>query len=213
MPLATSTFNPAGDFVAREPMQYQADPLSDATMAAVIGPWASTVAVASAAYLIAMHASQWLAIKEVNALRATWTSNATIHAWHVPEAIAQDHIKLALAVYLRAGKTLPDWADPAKITRAEALFMEYGALSCLLLFCASFPDCCVVPDLAALLHVAGQLEQHTEYRIRSTAAMIFPVMMRGGLTGPAGAGVSQALKVRLIHATIRNLILCANPAQ
>ena len=32
-------------------------------MAAVIGPWASTVAVASAAYLIAMHASQWLAIK------------------------------------------------------------------------------------------------------------------------------------------------------
>ena len=135
MPLATSTFNPAGDFVAREPMQYQADPLSDATMAAVIGPWASTVAVASAAYLIAMHASQWLAIKEANALRATWTSKATIHSWHVPEAIAQDHIKLAFAAYLRDGKTLPDWADHAKIARAEALFMEYGALSCLLLFC------------------------------------------------------------------------------
>ena len=209
MPLAP----PAVDPISREPMQYEADPLADATMAVVIGPWTSITTDASASDLIAKHASHWLAIKQANALMATWTSNATIDAWQAPEGMAGDHITLALAAYLRDGKALPDWADHAKIDRAEALFMEYGALSCLLLFCASLPECYVVPDLAAVLHVAGQLEQHTEYRIRSTAAMIFPVMMRGGLTDASGAGVSQTLKVRLIHATIRNLILRADPEQ
>ena len=216
LPLASAfsaTAAPAANPIAREPMQYAADPLADATMAAVIGPWAATHTDASAVDLIAMHASHWLAIKQANALMATWTSNATIDAWQAPDTGADNHVALALAAYLREGKALPDWANHAKIDRAEELFMEYGALSCLLLFCGSLPECYVVPDLAAVLHVAGQLEQHTEYRIRSTAAMIFPVMMRGGLTDADGAGVSQTLKVRLIHATIRNLILRASPEQ
>ena len=213
MPTATVISDPVVDPVAYEPLQYVADPLADATMAAVIGPWAALDANASATELISTHAPQWQAVKQANALMATWTSNATISAWQAPDGMAEDPIALALAAYLHEGKTLPDWADHAKIARAETLFMEYGALSCLLLFCASLPECYVVPDLAAVLHVAGQLEQHTEYRIRSTAAMIFPVMMRGGLTDADGAGVSQTLKVRLIHATIRNLILRANPEQ
>lgn len=89
--------------------------------------------------------------------------------------------------------------------------MDMSMLSCTLLFCASLPECYVLPDLSAVLHAAGQLEQHTDYRIRSTAAMIFPVMLRGGLGSPQGGGVAQALKVRLIHATIRHLILRGAP--
>ena len=68
----------------------------------------------------------------------------------------------------------------------------------------------MIPDLSSVLHTSGQLEQNAEYRIRSTAAMIFPVMMHGGLS-QRGAGVAQVLKVRLIHATIRNLILHGSP--
>jgi hypothetical protein len=41
--------------------------------------------------------------------------------------------------------------------------------------------------------------------------MIFPVMMESGLTGPKGGGVAQILKVRLIHAMVRNLILRGPP--
>src|SRR6185436_20975530 len=59
----------------------------------------------------------------------------------------------------------------------------------------------------AVLHATGQLEERAEHRIRTTGAMIFPVMMSGGLTRPDGAGIAQVLKVRLIHATVRNLIL------
>ena len=66
-------------------------------------------------------------------------------------------------------------------------------------------------DLAEVLHTTGQLEQRAEYRIRSTAAMVFPVMMAGGLTAAEGGGVAQVLKVRLIHATVRNLILRGEP--
>jgi hypothetical protein len=69
----------------------------------------------------------------------------------------------------------------------------------------------VVPDLAAVLHATGQLEQRAEHRIRATGAMIFPVMMAGGLTRPDGAGIAQVLKVRLIHTTVRNLILRDSP--
>ena len=82
-----------------------------------------------------------------------------------------------------------------------------------LLFCASLPECYVLPHLSEVLHVAGQLEEHTEYRIRQTAAMVFPVMMKGGLTTAGGGGVAQVLKVRLIHATIRHLILHGAPQE
>jgi hypothetical protein len=43
--------------------------------------------------------------------------------------------------------------------------------------------------------------------------MIFPVMMHGGLTAPSGGGVAQAIKVRLIHAMIRHLVLRGDVAE
>ncbi|MCC2957476.1 DUF2236 domain-containing protein [Massilia sp. IC2-477] len=139
-----------------------------------------------------------------------WDSNGGLAAWQ-PGPDCDPQLGAALKDYLARCRQLPDWADVEKIDRAEHLFMDMSMLSCTLLFCASLPECYVLPDLSAVLHAAGQLEQHTDYRIRSTAAMIFPVMMRGGLTSPQGFGVAQALKVRLIHATIRHLILRGAP--
>ena len=204
------------DPTAREPMQYVADPLADASIAAIIGTWAASSEAASAEALLALHARHWRRIQIANRMMTTWTDNAVLPDWKAPfanETADADEAVVgeALEAYLRAAYTLPEWADAAKIDRAETIFMEYGVLSCVLLFCASLPECYVIPDLAAVLHVAGQLEQHTEYRIRSTAAMIFPVMMQGGLTTGQGAGIAQTLKVRMIHATIRNLILRESP--
>jgi hypothetical protein len=146
----------------------------------------------------------------VNSLMMTWGNNASLSNWQAP-ADTDPHISQTLQKYLRTGSTLPAWADRAKVELAEAIFMREGPLSCTLLFCASLPECYVLPNLADVLHIAGQLEAHTEHRVRQTAAMIFPVMMRGGLMGDSGNGLAQILKVRLIHATIRHLILRGNP--
>ena len=193
--------------------QLQTDPVADQAIADILGPWEAPALAASLADIEAGYAAQWERIDVVNAVIGQWHDNAALEHWQarlpsVPRPIAD-----ALRDYVAAAHALPDWADRAMIARAEEIFFDQGVLSCTLLFCASLPECYVVPDLAEVLHTTGQLEQRTDYRIRSTAAMIFPVMMRGGLTELAGGGVAQVLKVRLIHAMVRNLILRNSPQQ
>lgn len=208
-PLANPDIQPgkesAGISGARlEQMQYLADPLADTTIARILGPWSDTGTPADLLH-------RWKKIALVNQQFDQWKTNQSLVNWQPADASLPPDIRLPLQQYLQAGQVLPSWADRAKIERSETLFMEYGALSCSLLFCSSLPECYVIPDLSAVLHVAGQLEKHTEYRIRATAAMIFPVMMKGGLCQPDGSGLAQILKVRLIHATIRHLILRSSP--
>ena len=173
----------------------RADPLADATIARILGP-----------RMAADNTAQLAAIGVVNSVLAGWDTNGSLDDWRAAPGVPGP-IATALQEFVAAARVLPDWADRAQLARAEQIFMDIGIMSCTLLFCASLPECYVVPDLAAVLHAAGQLEQHCEYRIRATAAMIFPVMMHGGMTAPDGGGVAQTLKVRLIHATIRYLIL------
>jgi len=194
---------PAISDAALASMQQHADPLADDTMADILGPWPPGMP--------SVDAPQWERIATINRLFGEWTTNASIDGWKASGEGVTPELAQALQDYLAKGQALPDWADARKIERAEKIFFDHGALSCILLFCASLPECYVIPDLSSVLHTAGQLEQHTEYRIRSTAAMIFPVMMHGGLTRSDGAGVAQILKVRLIHATIRNLIMRGKP--
>jgi hypothetical protein len=183
-----------GAFPSPSLASLRADPLADAVIARILGAPGPQAGPDLAT------------IGRINAEIASWQLNGDLDAWRAsPAASAQ--MAQALEEYVQAARALPDWADPVRIARAERVFMDIGMLSCTLLFCASLPQCYLIPDLAAVLHVAGQLEQHTDYRVRATAAMIFPVMMRGGLSDAGGGGVAQALKVRLIHATIRWLIL------
>jgi hypothetical protein len=175
-----------------------ADPLADRTVAAIVGRDAKLLQPGDAGMT---------RLGQATRLMAEWTTNGSLATWSPSMPGADDEVVAALRAYLDEGAKLPAWARPADILRAETAFMEYGPTSCTLLFCASLPECYVLPHLAQVLHAAGQLEAHTEHRIRQTAAMIFPVMMEGGLTTPEGGGIAQVLKVRLIHATIRHLIL------
>ncbi|MFC5476997.1 oxygenase MpaB family protein [Massilia suwonensis] len=188
--------------VASADPRLRADPLADDTIARVLGTWDDGTPAMS----------RWDAIALVNRELAGWQTNGMLDGWKASLGTPAP-IAAALEDYVARARRLPDWVDAGKVGCAEAVFVDMSMLSCTLLFCASLPECYVPADLASVLHTAGQLEQHTDYRVRSTAAMIFPVMLRGGLLDPAGGGVAQVLKVRLIHATIRHLIVRGNPGE
>lgn len=206
-------------------MQHRADPLADQAIADMLGPWELLPPGATAAETLDAHAEQWRRLRIVNQLIGQWARNRDLPTWAQratapgsafasgPDARVTRELIARLDTFVQAARLLPEWADSPRLMRAEQLFIEHGALSCVLLFCASLPECYVIPDIAAVLQAAGHLELHTEHRIRSTAAMIFPVMMVGGLTTEGGSGVAQVLKVRLIHAMVRNLVLRGRPPQ
>jgi hypothetical protein len=179
-----------------------ADPLADRTIAAIVGPWSDAPGAMKPGLARLATATR---------LMTQWRSNASLTDWQPADASVDASVVSALRDYLNEGRQLPAWTDAPQVARAEAVFMREGPLACTLLFCASLPECYVPPQLAEVLHIAGQLEANTEHRIRQTAAMVFPVMLKGGLTHADGCGVAQVLKVRLIHATIRHLILHGEP--
>lgn len=190
------------DAALRVAMGRAADPLADDAVAAIIGPGGDATGPSAAGMARLAQATR---------LMSLWTTNASLASWAQQATDADPDVVEALRAYVDAGRQLPPWCRADDVARAEQVFMDYGPLSCTLLFCASLPQCYVLPHLAEVLHMAGQLEAHTEHRIRQTASMVFPVMMKGGLTRPEGGGIAQILKVRLIHATIRHLILRGPP--
>lgn len=196
----SATPRPAGTLDA---MALQADPLADKIIAAMVGPQAADGSLTAPGLARLDQASQCM---------QQWRYNGELPAWAPAQGQTDPAVSAALRDYLAQGSLLPDWADAAKVARAEALFMAEGPLSCTLLFCASLPQCYVLPYLARVLQISGQLDAHTESRVRKTASMVFPVMMKGGLMDPQGSGVAQVLKVRLVHATIRHLILRGDPS-
>jgi mpaB/rubber oxygenase-like protein len=177
-------------------MQWMADPPADDAIAAML--------------LGAGQGAREKLAEDLNKVMSAWQDNGDVDAWQ-PDGDTPPAIAGPLLRFVTEARKLPDWADPKRLACAEDLFDDYGALSVTILFCASLPECYVVPDLAAVLHATGQLEKRTELRIRKTGAMVFPVMMEGGFTSPTGGAVAQILKVRLIHAMVRNLILRAPP--
>jgi hypothetical protein len=177
-------------------MQWMADPVADKAVAEMLQD--------------AGQDAREKLIVELNEVLSAWQDNADVEAWR-PEPKTPPAIAGPLLRFVTEARKLPGWAEPDRIKVAEDMFDDYGALSVTVLFCASLPECYVVPDLASVLQATGQLVDRTELRIRKTGAMIFPVMMEGGLTARAGGGIAQILKVRLIHAVVRNLILRDTP--
>ncbi len=201
-------------------MRRVADPHADDAVTAILGscPEAPRECLADSAAAAACGdavAGRLHCVEKLNAVIRGWRDNADVAAWRPDAAQLAPTMAAALERYVAVARHLPEWADPHRLERAQRMFVDHGVLSVTSLLCASLPECYVVPDLAEVLHATGQLERRADYRIRATGAMLFPVMMLGGLTpgSPDGAGIAQILKVRLIHAMVRNLILRGPPAQ
>lgn len=197
--------DPAALDALLEECRFRADPLADGVIDEILGG-VDHVDAEDATWQGRLER-----IRAVNKVIATWTTNGLARNWRGGEHEQQLGIAEPLERYVRDAGKPPAWATPTQLAHAETLFQESGVLPVAILFCASLPECYVLPDLSMVLQATAQLKDHTEYRLRATGSMIFPLMMRGGLTSDSGGGVAQVLKVRLIHATIRHLILRDSP--
>ncbi len=195
-----------------DPLRYTADALADDMVSRIVGPWQALPDSPLLQAALSANTLPWQRMAMVSPIFGKWQNNQSLRDWQADPANTPPDIAAELERFVHQAQVLPDWADAGQIERAEQIFLEHGVLSCTLLFCASLPECYVIPDLSSVLQATGQLAKHTDYRIRATAAMVFPVMMPGGLMGPQGNGIAQILKVRLIHATVRNLLLRGHPA-
>jgi hypothetical protein len=115
--------------------------------------------------------------------------------------------------FVHRSATVPPWYDEELVRLGEEVFMEHGVLSLASLLHASLPECYLMERGVHVLWMTQQLEQHVFRRLIETAQMVVSVMSPGGirasegrLTGP---GVEIAQKVRLMHETMRHLILDA----
>lgn len=104
--------------------------------------------------------------------------------------------------YIRDNSQLPAWADLSKIELAQSAFSRIGPEFVVSYFCKSLPECYACGKGAQVLYKTGRLTQHTRRRVAQTAQFVLDVMSPGGLE-ENGRGIATALKVRLMHASIR----------
>jgi hypothetical protein len=104
---------------------------------------------------------------------------------------------------------IPDGVDEARIERAQAAWDTWGILGVTILGCASLPETYCLPGIARLLALSGQLEHHVERRLELTGRMLYDVMKPQGLK-PGGAALRAVQRTRLIHASLRYMVLNAD---
>jgi hypothetical protein len=122
------------------------------------------------------------------------------------EQIPPERLPREIQTYLQQSGGLPPWADPQLISEGEQFFINRGVFCLVSLLCGSLPECYVLRNEAAVLGTTRNLEQHAYRRIFETTQLIVAVMAPGGLER-GGSGIVAAQKVRLMHSSIRHLIL------
>lgn len=130
----------------------------------------------------------------------------------LPETALDPARRALLKAYFAQAGQLPEWADPTLIEQAGAHFRRHGSTCSIVLFCASLPEVYAYAGITAVLHSSQRLEQQAEARIRSTAQLVLPIMLEGGLCDPMQSGAVSVAKARLIHALVRHQLLRGDPA-
>lgn len=111
-----------------------------------------------------------------------------------------------LVDFVNETSRLPHWADPTLIRQANAFFERHGPICLVALLWAGLPECYVLHEEAQVLATTRELQDHAYRRIFETVQLVVAVMQDGSFTA-TGSGIKAAQKVRLMHASIRHLIL------
>lgn len=123
-----------------------------------------------------------------------------------------DQLPEEIEAFVRQYEVEPDWVDPSQLETAEAVFLDHGPKFLVYLYFKSLPTLYACANGAQVLVQTGRLTQSDgemaifTRRIAETGQFLLDVMSPGGLH-KKGRGVQAALKVRLIHASIRYFLL------
>jgi aromatic ring-cleaving dioxygenase len=136
-------------------------------------------------------------VRAVNRLMRHLVENADL----VPEGLPP-----FVQEYLREVSAPVSGLDAARVRRAVRLFERCGPEVLLSLGFYSLPAAYAARKGVQVLARTGRLAMDSARRVSETAQFVVDVMERGGL-GPQGRGIRSAQKVRLMHASVRGLLL------
>jgi len=122
-----------------------------------------------------------------------------------------EEIRQALEKYFTLAVVVPDWVDAEKLDRGAHVFQDHLFSSIMILGCASLPTTYVCQPETKVLGFTRRLIDDAPKRLVETAQMVTDVMGEKGLyvqgTKLSGNGIQSVLKIRLIHAAVRHLML------
>lgn len=130
-----------------------------------------------------------------------------IHEHFPHDAVVCD----ALEKYFTHASLVPEWADPEKLKLGGHVFQDHMFSGFMMLACSSLPNCYACQPDVKVLSFTRRLVDNAPKRIVETAQMVTDVMGDGGLSikngHVTGKGIQSILKVRLLHACVRYLLL------
>ncbi|WP_460852660.1 oxygenase MpaB family protein [Nocardioides montaniterrae] len=134
-------------------------------------------------------------VAEVNAALAGWQKNSDA----VPAATPPD-----VAEFVAAARQLPAWADPAKLVAAAQFNKRQGDVIAVLYGMGSGMMSCLIPHEARAVY-CSRGGANMKDRIAKTAKLGYDI---GAINAydAAGSMVVTAVKTRLVHAAVRNLL-------
>lgn len=107
-----------------------------------------------------------------------------------------------------AARVVPPWVDWQRLGRAHEVFIRPGLLGGLTLGLRSLVYGYAAPAGNKPLAFSGRLKERADRRLAETGKLVTSVTARGGLR-PGALGWRLVLKVRLMHAEVRRLVLAS----
>lgn len=124
-----------------------------------------------------------------------------------------DGLPSIFQTYFKENQNIPNWVNKDLIKTAEQLFLDIGPLYSACLLCRALPigysSLKTVKVLTSTGYLSTDIKQGTAKRLLETTQFIFNVMEEGTFLTDS-RGIKHILKVRFLHALIRNHLLKHN---
>jgi hypothetical protein len=114
----------------------------------------------------------------------------------------------ALGELVASARRVPVWLDEARLERAHEVFLRAGLLGGISLGLCSLVHGYAAPAGNKPLAFSGRLKERADRRLAETGRFVTDVTQLGGLQ-PGAPGWRSVLRVRLMHAQVRRLLLAS----